>query len=131
MRTYSNLVQPIKALKYFWGVRKYFLRYQEEWISDDSLLKIIQKGRQTGISYADAYHSVRRAGTKGAQLDVWVSSRDEAQAKLYLEDCKHWASVLQLVAEDLGEIVFDAANNFSAYVLQFKNGRRIYCLSSN
>src|SRR5216684_9133063 len=111
MRTYSNLVQPIKALKYFWGVRKYFLRYQEEWISDDSLLKIIQKGRQTGMSYADAYDSVRRAGTKGAQLDVWVSSRDEAQAKLYLEDCKHWAGLLHLAAIDLGCIVLDRENN--------------------
>jgi len=123
-RTFPHLSAPFRA-------SKYFLPYQDEWIADRSRLKIIQKSRQAGISYADAYDSVIKASPKGALFDVWVSSRDEAQAKLYLEDCKHWARVLQLVADDLGEIVFDAANNFSAYVLQFNNGRRIYCLSSN
>src|SRR5437773_1024576 len=131
MKAYSNLLKPTQTLKYFWGHRKYFLRYQAEWITDDSLLKIIQKGRQTGISYADAYNSVLKVCPKGAQLDVWVSSRDEAQAKLYLEDCKHWANVLHLAAIDLGQIVFDRYHDFSAYVLEFANGRRIYCLSSN
>src|SRR5260221_4325617 len=131
MRTYSNLIKPTQTFQYFWGYRKYFLRYQAEWITDDSLLKIIQKGRQTGITYADAYDSVLKVCPKGAQLDVWVSSRDEAQAKLYLEDCKYWANVLHLAAIDLGQIVFDREHNFSAYVLEFANGRRIYCLSSN
>src|SRR5260221_2150422 len=131
MRTYSNLIKPTQTFQYFWGYRKYFLRYQAEWITDDSLLKIIQKGRQTGITYADAYDSVLKVCPKGATLDVWVSSRDEAQAKLYLEDCKHWANVLHLAAIDLGQIVFDRSHNFSAYVLEFANGRRIYCLSSN
>src|SRR6266542_3655886 len=131
MRTYPNLSEPIRTLKYFWGHRKYFLRYQAEWLADDSPLKIIEKGRQTGITYVDAYDSVLKAGTKGAQFDVWVSSRDEAQAKLYLEDCKYWANLIHLAAADLGQIVFDREHNFSAYVLEFATGRRIYCLSSN
>src|SRR5437870_4802166 len=134
MESEPNQSQPgpseaIKKLKLFWP-RGYFLPYQWDWIADQSSLKIIQKCRQAGITYADSYDSVLKASPKGARWDVWVSSRDEVQAKLYLEDCKHWATVLQVVAEDLGEIVFDKANNFSAYVLQFANGRRIYCLSS-
>jgi len=62
---------------------------------------------------------------------VWVSSRDEVQSKLYLEDCKYWANFLHLAAIDLGEIVLDQKNHYTAYVLQFASGRRIYCLSSN
>src|SRR5947207_13791914 len=110
---------------------KYFLPYQDAWISDPARLRIMQKCRQAGISYADAYDSVIKASRKGAQFDVWVSSRDEAQAKLYLEDCKYWANLLHLAAVDLGRIVFDRDHNYSAYVLEFANGRRIYCLSSN
>jgi phage FluMu gp28-like protein len=91
----------------------------------------MQKSRQVGASWTDAYHSVRIVSFKGARLDVWVSSRDEAQAILYLDDCKFWAAVLHIAAVDLGEIVFDRKNNLSAHVLQFANGRRIYCLSSN
>ena len=113
------------------SIRKYFLPYQCEWIFDRSPLKIIEKSRQIGITYADAYDSVIKASPSSGGLDVWVSSRDEVQAKLYLEDCKFWAKVLHVVATDLGEVVVDSSNNTSAYVLQFANGRRIYCLSSN
>ena len=111
--------------------RKYFLPYQLSWIDDQSPLKLMQKSRQVGISYADAYHSVRLACTKTARLDVFISSRDRFQAKLYIEDCKHWAEVLHEVILDLGEVMLSAEYNASAFVIQFANGRRIYSLSSN
>jgi len=112
-------------------IQKYFLPYQRRWILDNLPLKIIQKSRQVGVTYADAYDSVLKASAVGARLDVWISSRDQAQAKLYLEDCKYWAVFLHLAATDLGELVLDHNNSTSAYVLQFANGRRIYCLSSS
>ncbi|HTD87841.1 MAG TPA: hypothetical protein VK850_14790 [Candidatus Binatia bacterium] len=34
----------------------YFLPYQIAWIRDQSRLKIIEKSRQIGITYADACH---------------------------------------------------------------------------
>src|SRR5215469_11085631 len=93
----------------------HFLPCQLKWINDDSPLKIIQKSRQIGISYADAFDSVCKASPLGARHDVWVSSRDEAQAKLYLEDCKYWAQLLDLIARDLGELVLDPKKNTSAH----------------
>ena len=109
----------------------FFLPYQIAWIRDDARLKIMEKSRQVGISLADAYDSVRKVCVRGARLDVWVSSRDEAQARLYLEDCKKLATVLQTAATDLGKVVLDRRENISAGVLQFPTGRRIYSLSSN
>src|SRR5216117_3524960 len=70
--------------------RKYFLPYQYDWITDPRPLKIAEKSRQIGITFADAYHSVRIASNKGARYDVFVSSREKFQAKLYIEDCKNW-----------------------------------------
>src|SRR5437016_3855583 len=72
-----------------------------------------------------------KASPADAKFDVWVTSRDELQATLYLEDCKEWARILHIAATDVGLVVLDAKNKFSAHVLQFANGRRIYCLSSN
>ena len=66
----------------------YFLPYQAAWIRDESRLKIVEKSRQIGFSYCDAYDSVRKVAPRGARLDVWVSSRDELQAKQYLHYCK-------------------------------------------
>src|SRR5712692_8618301 len=97
---------------------QYFLPYQECWILDEAPLRIIQKSRQVGITYADAYDSVLKASPGDARLDVWISSRDQAQAKLYLEDCKYWAAFLHLKAIDLGVLVLDPRNHHTAYVLQ-------------
>jgi phage FluMu gp28-like protein len=111
--------------------QKYFLPYQIRWIEDTSPLRIIEKSRQIGITYADAYHSVRVASRAGARYDVYISSRDKFQARLSIEDCRKWAEILEIVVADLGEIVFDEEHNASAYVIQFANGRRIHSLSSN
>src|SRR4051812_23538450 len=108
----------------------YFLPYQNRWINDTSRLKIMEKSRQIGLSFCTAYSAVRRVSLQGARLDVWVSSRDEVQARLFLEDCKDWADVTQIVAKPLGEMVLDSKGT-TGYVLQFANGRAIYSLSSN
>jgi len=75
----------------------YFLPYQRDWIQDSSRLKLCQKGRQIGLSYADSYDSVRKAAVAPGR-DVWVMSRDEAQAKQYIRYCRHWANVLHFAA---------------------------------
>src|SRR5438045_3574471 len=97
----------------------YFLGYQKRWIEDRSRLKIMEKSRQIGLTHAAAFSAVRRVAERGARLDVRVSSRDEAQARLFLQDCKAWAKLLDVVAHDLGEIIFDREKKFTAYVLEF------------
>jgi phage FluMu gp28-like protein len=91
----------------------------------------MEKSRQIGLSWSTAYSAVRRAAAASSRLDVWVSSRDDVQAKLFLQDCKSWATVLKLAANDLGEMVVGDDGKGSASVLEFANGRRIYSLSSN
>jgi len=107
-----------------------FLPYQTRWIEDASRLKIMEKSRQIGMSWSTAYAIVRRAILEGEKLDTWVSSRDETQARLFLEDCKAFASMLNIGAEDLGERVLDE-KGASAFVLHLANGRRIHSMSSN
>ncbi len=109
----------------------YFLAYQARWIQDQARLKIVEKARQIGFSYCDSYDSVRKVAPKTARLDVWVSSRDELQAKQYLLYCKRWSKVLNYAAEDLGEVLIDKDKDLSAFVLRFANGLCIYCVSSN
>src|SRR2546428_4276052 len=108
----------------------YFLPYQLRWIHDHSRLKILEKSRQIGMSFCTAYSAVKRAAAQGARFDVWVSSRDEVQARLFVEDCQRWADAIEIVARDRGEIVLDAQGS-TGYVLRLANGRQIYSLSSN
>ncbi len=108
-----------------------FLPYQAQWIKDRSRLKLMEKGRQIGLSWSTAWACDERTALRGNKHDQWVSSRDDIQARLFIEDCKLWAKVLQLAADDLGEIAIDKEKKFSAYVLQFANGKRIHSMSSN
>lgn len=108
-----------------------FLPYQARWIKDNTIQKLMEKSRQIGISWSTAYALVRRKSQKGAQLDAWVSSRDEIQARLFLEDCKAFAQILNVAAQDLGLQIIDEEKRLSAYVLQFSNGLRIHSMSSN
>lgn len=107
------------------------LEYQVRWAVDQERLKLMEKARQIGISWGTAYAAVERTAMAGARNDQWVSSRDDLQARLFVEDCKMWAGVLQQAAEDLGEIVIDPKERISAYVLQFASGKRIHSMSSN
>ena len=69
----------------------YFYASQCAWINDESPLKLAVKSRQIGFSYCNAYRLVRQVSLDSARLDAFISSRDQFQAKLQLEDCLKWA----------------------------------------
>jgi len=108
-----------------------FLPFQERWIKDDSRLKLMEKSRQIGISWSTAYKADERTAMAGQRWDQWVSSRDDLQARLFIEDCKMFAKILQIAAQDLGEKVIDEKAKLTAYVLEFASGKRIHSMSSN
>ncbi|MDO4795850.1 MAG: terminase family protein [Brachymonas sp.] len=108
-----------------------FLPFQAAWIKDQSRLKLMEKSRQIGLSWSTAYAANERTAAQGARHDQWVSSRDDLQARLFIEDCKMWAGIMNLAAQDLGEVVIDPKDKITAYVLQFASGKRIHSMSSN
>jgi phage FluMu gp28-like protein len=113
---------------------KILLPYQAAWVQDDSRLKIAEKSRQIGWTWATGYGLTKRKSLALAAVrsktDAWISSRDDIQARLFLEDCKSFAAILQLGAKDLGEQVIDDKGN-TAFVMQMANGLRIHSMSSN
>lgn len=108
-----------------------FLPYQAKWVNDHARLKLMEKGRQIGLSWSTAYATVSRTALATAKRDQWVSSRDDIQARLFLEDCKLWSGILELAAQDLGEQALDPEGKQTAYVLRFANALRINSMSSN
>lgn len=109
----------------------FFLPYQKRWITDTSQIKIMEKSRQIGISWATAYALVRTVSQDTQRYDAWVSSRDSIQAKLFLNDCKAFSNILNLAATELNTPIIEASKRTCAYTLEFKNKVRIHSLSSN
>src|SRR5438094_10545225 len=97
-------------------MNKFFLPYQIRWLEDQSPLKIIEKSRQIGMTFTDAYDAVKKVIHPGARLDVWISSRDEAQARLYVEDCMRWAALLNRRVFAFGREIIDEEMKYAAYV---------------
>ncbi len=110
-----------------------FLPYQDAWILDTSRLKLMEKSRQIGISFSTADAAVERTAPVQARVDQWVSSRDEIQARLFIEDAKKFAQIFHEGAKamDLGLVVLDEQKKITAYVLKFANGKAIHSMSSN
>lgn len=106
------------------------LKYQGDWVRDDARLKICDKSRQIGWTWSTGYRLVSRKARRDARLDAWISSRDDIQAKLFIGDCKSFATLLDVGAQDLGERVVDERGH-SASVLRLANGLTLNSLSSN
>jgi phage FluMu gp28-like protein len=106
------------------------LPFQQRWVSDNSRLKLCEKSRQIGLSWCTAYRVVRQKLRKGARLDAWISSRDEASALLFIEDAKRFADIFGVAAADQGQNVVDDSGH-TAFSLRFANGLRIHSMSSN
>ena len=130
----SGLPSPISgfagAAKNIPARNTLLLPYQAAWVKDNSRLKIAEKSRQIGWTWATGYGLVSRKALDTARLDAWVSSRDDIQARLFLEDCKAFAGLLNLAANDLGERVIDEGGH-TAYVLAMANSLRVHSMSSN
>ncbi|MBK8477459.1 MAG: hypothetical protein IPL39_14495 [Opitutaceae bacterium] len=130
-------LRPPTCRKSFAGRCKVFperntllLPYQAAWVKDGSRLKLAEKSRQIGWTWCSAYRLVSTKSMADARLDAWISSRDDIQARLFLEDCKGFATLLQTAAEDLGEQAIDDKGH-TAYVLAFANKLRAHSMSSN
>lgn len=111
-----------------------FLPFQKRWIEDNSRLKIAEKSRQIGFTWCTAYADTLTTARQSNRHDLWITSRDEIQAQLYLsKDVKGWADLYNIAARDYGEqvVMDDRGRSHKVSTCTFANGCTIYSLSSN
>lgn len=108
----------------------FLLPYQAKWVEDSSLLRVMEKSRRVGISYATAYDIVRRHSHRDYIVDTWFSSRDDMTAREFIIYCQKFSKILDKGARSLGTKVLDDKGN-TASVLRFSNETRINSVASN
>lgn len=113
----------------------FMLPYQARWIEDRSLVRLMEKSRRVGVSYATAYDSVRQHSLATRKVDTWFSSRDDLTAKEFIIYCQKFAGVLKLAASAQfdAQILFgeDGKQSATASIQRFANDTRINSISSN
>jgi len=107
-----------------------FLPYQKRWLDDKSPVKIWEKSRRIGATYAQSYEDVYDC-LHNVVPAVWFSSADESAAREYVLYCDMWAKKYNAGLDWVGDRAFDDKKGVKTYVLQFDNGARINALSSN
>ena len=110
------------------------LPYQQRWIADKSQVKVEEKSRRVGLSWAEAADAALEAGAASGQ-DVWYIGYNKDMAIEFILDVAQWAVHFNEVADaiECGEEVFKDGDEDKAvlsYSIRFASGNRVTALSS-
>lgn len=110
------------------------LGYQRRWIKDKSILKIAEKSRRTGLTFAEAADSALTAGTakgEGGSNIFYVGSNKE-MAREFIDAVALWARAFNKAASEVQEELFtDEDKDILTFVVYFDSGYKVQALSSN
>lgn len=110
------------------------LGYQKRWIADDSQLKIAEKSRRTGLTWAEAADDVLIASRTKADggSDVFYIGSNKEMAREFIDACAMWASKFNRASGEIQQEIFnDEDKDILTYVIYFASGFKIKALSSN
>lgn len=109
------------------------LPYQKAWLGDKSPVKVVEKSRRIGLTWAQALDDVLKASTSGRDgLDVLYISFNQDMTREYIDTCAEWAKKLQIVAGKVNEDIFRDGDEreIKAFRIDFASGHKILALSN-
>jgi phage FluMu gp28-like protein len=88
------------------GATGILLPYQQRWVADRSPVKVMEKSRRVGISWAEASDDTLWASEKGngEKRNVWYIGYTKDMALEFISDCANWARAYNLAASDMEEV---------------------------
>lgn len=110
------------------------LGYQKRWIADESPLKIAEKSRRTGLTWAEAADATLTASSAqnaGGKNHFYVGSNKE-MAREFIDAAAMWAKAFDKAASEISEEIFvDEDKDILTFVIMFASGFKVQALSSN
>lgn len=115
------------------------MRHQAEWLEDDSDLKLAEKGRRTGVTFAEALDHALIASlrkSEGGQNCFYIGDTKD-KGREFIGYVAHFAKIIAGELGKVEEFMFDdyredgsLAGQISAFRVRFSSGRRVEALSS-
>ncbi len=114
------------------------MQHQIDWLNDDSDLKIAEKGRRTGITFAEALADtlIAAAARSAGGDNVFYIGDTKDKGREFIGYVAHFAKIIGGELGEIEEFLFedkkeDGTSKFiSAYRIQFASGFRVEALSS-
>lgn len=115
------------------------MRHQREWLEDTSDLKIAEKGRRTGITFAEALDDTLIAAAKRSAggSNVFYIGDTKDKGREFIGYVAHFAKVVAGELAQVEEFLFKderadgTSKDITAYRVTFASGFRVEALSSN
>ena len=104
------------------------LPYQRRWVQDESPIKVCEKARRIGLSWAEAYDSVLHAAAD-AGADVYYQSYSKDNTRGFIRDCAYWAGEMKEAFDLLEEPLLDGEPE--TYRMTFASGKAIVAMTSS
>ncbi|WPM24879.1 hypothetical protein OGV25_16280 [Pseudomonas sp. P1B16] len=111
------------------------LPYQQKWIGIREPLKVGEKSRRIGLTWAEAADNVlvaAAAKSAGGQTVYYLGYNQDMTVE-YIQACAMWARAFNYAAEEIEEGIWpdeDPDKNIKTYTIVFPSGHRIVALTS-
>ncbi len=132
MRSY--LAPAVRHLHYEYDPKEVLLPYQKYWIEDESQLKIAEKSRRTGLTWAEAADAALTASLSkldGGSNHFYIGSTKE-MAREFIDAVAMWAKAFDKAAGEIAEEVLqDEDKDITVFRIEFASGFKVQALSSN
>lgn len=111
------------------------LPYQQRWIADPDPFKLHEKGRRTGITWAEASDDVLIAAAEKAAggQNVYYIGTDQEMTEEYIQACAMWARVFNRAASEIEAGLWDEDEedrHIKTFSIRFPSGHKILALAS-
>ncbi|ARG21955.1 hypothetical protein VXG46_003775 [Acinetobacter baumannii] len=119
---------------FFSDVPAVLLKYQQKWVSDKTPLKVAEKSRRIGLTWAECADATLECASDrnaGGQNVYYVGYNKDMTVE-FIQACAMWARVYDLAASELEEGIWeDGDKQIQTYIIRFPNsGFRIEALTS-
>jgi phage FluMu gp28-like protein len=129
-------LETLQTGDYFPKDQPVLLGYQARWFEDEAEVKIAEKSRRTGLTWAEAASNVVTASKpkrRGGRNVYYVGSRQE-MALEYIAACALFSRAFNQLASEVDQSIFkdeDGSKEILSYTIKFPNsGFKITALSS-
>jgi hypothetical protein len=111
-----------------------FLPYQVRWYADKARLRVGEKARRVGLTWAEGARQVMTAASarSAGGSDCYYVSTSYLLGREYIEMCGDWARMLNVVTTHYGtRVLRDGNRDVLTHEIRFSSGHSVFAVTSN